>query len=246
MTYICVGKLTIIAPDNGLSPGRRQAIIWTNVGILLFGPLGTKFNEISNEIHTFSFKKMHLNRSSAKWRPFFLGLNVLSMLLLWFYDSNTIYVLNMWSQLVCSRIFFLIEITIINIIVIIIINPYSWHEIRLKCKNCIQIYMYKTPGILVSFKRSRCQKSPLSLWHVWIHLSIYMMTSSNGNIFRVTGHLCVEFTGHRWIPRTKQVTRGFAVFFGLRLNKRVSKRSWALWFETPWRPLWRHCNVDPI
>ena len=30
-----------------------------------------------------------------------------------------------------------------------------------------------------------------------------MMTSSNGNIFRVTGHLCVEFTGQRWIPRTK-------------------------------------------
>ena len=30
-----------------------------------------------------------------------------------------------------------------------------------------------------------------------------MMTSSNGNIFRVTGHLCGEFTGHRWIPRTK-------------------------------------------
>ena len=28
------------------------------------------------------------------------------------------------------------------------------------------------------------------------------MTSSNGNIFRVTGHLCVEFTGHRWILRT--------------------------------------------
>ena len=30
-----------------------------------------------------------------------------------------------------------------------------------------------------------------------------MMTSSNGNIFRVTGHLCGEFTGDRWIPRTK-------------------------------------------
>ena len=30
-----------------------------------------------------------------------------------------------------------------------------------------------------------------------------MMTSSNGSIFCVTGHLCGEFTGHRWIPRTK-------------------------------------------
>ena len=33
--------------------------------------------------------------------------------------------------------------------------------------------------------------------------SIVMMTSSNENIFRVTGHLCGEFTGPRWIPRTK-------------------------------------------
>ena len=34
-------------------------------------------------------------------------------------------------------------------------------------------------------------------------IALYMMTSSNGNIFRVTGHLCGEFTGHRWIPDTK-------------------------------------------
>ena len=39
-----------------------------------------------------------------------------------------------------------------------------------------------------------------------VYLSIFidtMMTSSNGNIFRVTGHLCGEFTGPRWIPHTK-------------------------------------------
>ena len=77
MTHICVGKLTIIGSDNGLSPGRRQAIIWTNDGILLIGPLGTNFSEILIEIHTFSLKKMHLKMSSAKWRPFGLGLNVL-------------------------------------------------------------------------------------------------------------------------------------------------------------------------
>ena len=76
-THICVGKLTIIGSDNGLSPGRRQAIIWTNAGILLIGPLGTNFNEILIGIQTFSFKKMHLNVSSAKWRPCCLGLNVL-------------------------------------------------------------------------------------------------------------------------------------------------------------------------
>ena len=74
---------------------------------------------------------------------------------------------------------------------------------------------------------------------------VFMMTSSNGNIVRVTGHLWGEFTVHRWIPRTKQrpVTRSFDVFFDLRLNKRLSKQSWGWWFDTPSRSLWRHCNI---
>ena len=80
VTHICVGKLTIIGSDNGLSPERRQAIIWTNAWILLIGPLGTNFSEILIEIHKFPFKKMHLKTSSAKWRPFCLGLNVLSVI----------------------------------------------------------------------------------------------------------------------------------------------------------------------
>ena len=53
VTHICVGNLTIIGSDNGLSPGRRQAITWTNVGILLIGPLGTNFSEILIETRTF-------------------------------------------------------------------------------------------------------------------------------------------------------------------------------------------------
>ena len=66
MTYICVSKLPTIGSDNGLSPGRRQAIIWTNAGILLIGPLWTDSSEILIEIPTFSFKKMHLKEPSAK------------------------------------------------------------------------------------------------------------------------------------------------------------------------------------
>ena len=57
---------------------RRQAIIWTNAGILLIWPSGTNFNENLIGIETFSFKKMHLKMSSAKWRPFCLGLNMLT------------------------------------------------------------------------------------------------------------------------------------------------------------------------
>ena len=77
VTYICVSKLTIIGSDNGLSPDRRKAIIWTNVGILLNEPLRTNFSEILFEIYTFSCNEMYLKMSSGKWRPFCLDLNVL-------------------------------------------------------------------------------------------------------------------------------------------------------------------------
>ena len=82
VTHICVGNLTTIGSDNGLSPGRRQAIIWTNAGILLIRTLGTYFSEILGKIHSFSVKKMHLKMSSAKWRLFPLGLNELTWALI--------------------------------------------------------------------------------------------------------------------------------------------------------------------
>ena len=78
VTHKCVGNLTIIGSDNGLSPDRRQAIIWTSDGILLIEPLGTNFSGILISIETFSFKKMLLKMSSGKCRPFCLGLNVLT------------------------------------------------------------------------------------------------------------------------------------------------------------------------
>ena len=77
VTHICVGNLTIIGSDNGLSPGWRQAITWTSVRILLIGHQGTNFSEMLIEIHTFPFKKIHLKMSSGKWQAFCLGLNVL-------------------------------------------------------------------------------------------------------------------------------------------------------------------------
>ena len=82
VTHICVSKLTIIGSDNGLSPDRRQAIIWTNAGLLSIGPLRTNFSEILIEILTFSFEKIRLKVSSAKRRPFCLGLNVLIVVVL--------------------------------------------------------------------------------------------------------------------------------------------------------------------
>ena len=77
LTHICVTKLIIIGSDNGLSNGRHNAIIWTSAGILLTGPLERQLGEILIEIHTFSFKKIHLNISSGKWGQFCFGFNVL-------------------------------------------------------------------------------------------------------------------------------------------------------------------------
>ena len=48
---------------------------------MLIGPLGTKFSELLNDTDIFSFKKMRLKMSSAKWRQFGLGINVLSLIL---------------------------------------------------------------------------------------------------------------------------------------------------------------------
>ena len=74
-----VSKLRCIGSDNGLSPGRRWAIIWPNAEILLIGPLGINYGEISIASNTFSSHlKMHLKMSSAKWRLFRFGLNELN------------------------------------------------------------------------------------------------------------------------------------------------------------------------
>ena len=67
--------------DNGLSPGRCQAIIGNNAGILLIGSLGIKSNETLIEIHKFSFKKIPSKMSSGKRRPSCLGFNVLTELM---------------------------------------------------------------------------------------------------------------------------------------------------------------------
>ena len=102
MKHICVGKLSIIGSDNGLSPGRRQAIIWTNAEILSIGPLGTNFTEIQIGIQKFSYKKMHLKMSSVKWRPFHLSLNMLTIL--------------MWILLDCRIYWFWYSISLIIMI----------------------------------------------------------------------------------------------------------------------------------
>ena len=76
--------------------------------------------------------------------------------------------------------------------------------------------------------------------HHWQH-DIIMMTSSNGDTFRVTGHSC----GHRWIPLTKTSDAEFCCEPDVCLNKHLNKQSWGWWFDRPSRSLWRNCNDPP-
>ena len=112
VTQICVGKLTNIDSDNGLAPSRRQAIIWTNAGILLIGPLGTNFSELIIVIHSFSFNKMLLKMSSAIWRPFWLGLNVLMIPFLHYINANCEFI----SAFLISYIRYFIRIIVSDMI----------------------------------------------------------------------------------------------------------------------------------
>ena len=82
----------------------------------------------------------------------------------------------------------------------------------------------------------------------WLRFLILesMMTSSNGNIFRVTGPLCGEFTSPGEFPSQRPVTRSFDVFFDQRTYKRLSKQPWDWWFETQSWSLWRQCNGKAV
>ena len=77
VAHICVGNLIISGSGNVFSPGRGQASIWINDGILLRGSLRTNVNEILIQMYIFSFMKILLKMSSTKCRSFCLGLNVL-------------------------------------------------------------------------------------------------------------------------------------------------------------------------
>ena len=81
---------------------------------------------------------------------------------------------------------------------------------------------------------------------IWQQSCNVMMTSSNGNIFRVTGPLCGNSPVKGEFPEQRSVTRSFDVLFDLRQNKMLSKWWWCWWFETPPHPIWRHWNVNQL
>ena len=125
---ICVRKLTIIGSDNGLSPGWRQAIIWTNAGTLLIRTLGTNFSEILSAIHGFSLKKMHL-KMSAKWCPFCLGLNVLTSPLLPWRPTLMLTVIMYWVS-ICIECQYVLSVIM------------YWVSLCIECHYVLSVIMY--------------------------------------------------------------------------------------------------------
>ena len=107
----------------------------------------------------------------------------------------------------------------------------------LKLRRCFEI---SQAGPAQTFAKFQSYRWPLSIYL----FNVIMMTSSNGNIFRISGLLCGEFIGHQWIPLTKTTDAELRCFFDLRLNRQLSKQYRRWWFETLQRLLWRHCNVS--
>ena len=113
-------------------------------------------------------------------------------------------------------------------------------KLRLLCGNLTGLYINPLDTRASSLFDMECKSM---CW--WIGFSAFiqiMMTTPNGNIFRVTGHLCGEVTGPGEFPTQSPVTRNFDVFFDLRQKKLLSTQSRGWWFETPSRPSWRHRN----
>ena len=105
----------------------------------------------------------------------------------------------------------------------------NWHFYFIYAFYCLWTFLRSGYHLIKStgFRLSYCFQLSCGDLHHFRITSHDMMTSSNENIFRVTGPLCGEFTGHRWVPLTKPVSRSLDVFFDLRLNKPLSKQSWA-------------------
>ena len=120
-----------------------------------------------------------------------------------------------------------------------------WFSIpaRLHSTNCIiraYVFFCLRSALFLNWKLSVRNDVPMRMkWRV----HGYMMTASNGNIFRVTGPCAGNSLVTGEFPSQTPLTWSFDVLFDLRLNKRLSKQLWGRWFKTPSRPIWRHCNV---
>ena len=166
--HICISKLNIICSDNGLSPGGRQAIIWTNAGILLIQSLETNTKEIFIKLYIFSFKKMHLKMLSGNWQPFCLNLNVL---------SKTHWCFILWTSVMKSlNLHFSTKFKAW-------ISNYTWWKLACKCSSMFWIHWHFRTWMSnyiphIKMNITTCTW-PDWKWHVSTELKFCLVVKSN-------------------------------------------------------------------
>ena len=103
--YASVNRVSI-SSDNGLSPIRRQAIIWTSAGLLSIGPLGPNFSEILIIIQNFSFSKCTWKYRLWKGGHFVQG----GMSLFWGIMNECILKMQEWNKVYSILYWFLVSL----------------------------------------------------------------------------------------------------------------------------------------
>ena len=187
MTPICVSELTIIGSDNDLSPGRGQ-VIWTNAGISLTGAIqGIHFGEIVIEIRAFVIKKNGFQNVVRKMAVILSRPQCVNDILLFLTQRvlrSYCTVPLLWNMMTSQT---------------------WWSRTSLTTMKKRTSMTLSATTVSTAWRRRRTRNGGGNKRRIIIvRKTLYhMMTSSNGNIFRVTGHLCGEFTGPRWIPRIK-------------------------------------------
>ena len=263
MTHIFVDNLTIIGSDNGLSPGRRQAIIWTNDVILWIRPLGTNFSEILIDsnilIQENAFECVVCETATILSRPQCIKqgnrvvLQYTPMLCFrWVSYSFYLYpllLLHKMSRCILyiwwvAKIYFVLHLTF----KITSMHPLKYGQtnhmnpLRISSFDFLLCGYLRFDDILwnglyfaiINCHQSWCSTSYMSRCHYRLMMTSSALLAIRAGNWPVPGE----------VPTQRPVTRSFDVSFDLRLNKRLSKQSWGWWFETLSRSLWRQCNVN--
>ena len=241
VTHICVSKLTITGSDNGLSPDRRQAIIWTNAGMLLIGPLETNFSEILIKILTFSFKKMRLKCRLRNDGHFVLASICKCMCIKTKHYTITEHAMYFGCLPVFCDIHWHRSVLV-----------FYWSHSIMETRQCHILWQGPEKRNTLFSTHPSYMRYPygdsieLDVFGIYILCTAtvgemilphyqHMITSSDGNI-SVLLVLCAgnsPVTGE--FPSQRPVTRSFDVFVELLLTKRMCKQSRRWWYEPPSR-----------
>ena len=168
-----------IGSENGLWPIRRQAIIWANVGILLIGPLEKKISEIYIKIQNFSFTNMYLKISSAKWRPFCLGVDEFNRFsILWMFKKSP------YSDIRYRKDFLTWLLSLSTGYRTWCLNGTRWVVFQ------IMIAVAGSSGVMASFCQIRCQSHKRQLTH-WVLIEMATILKTFSNAFYWMKYTCI-------------------------------------------------------